>query len=167
MNNSKGFTLMELMVVVGIVAILVSIAVPNFKTWVEHQRLSASVRTIHSLFQTSRMEAIKEGQNVVVDFPNSGGYMAFVDNDGDRVADTGERVIASGTFPNHIYFDGVGFHLNGGALANERKTHFDSRGLTVGRSGEVALANFNAEIKGVTLNNAGVSRVVNMSGDGA
>lgn len=39
MRNSKGFTLIELMVVVGIIGILVSSSVPNYVLWATKARL--------------------------------------------------------------------------------------------------------------------------------
>jgi len=166
MNNSKGFTLMELMVAVGIASILVSIAVPEFKRWNESQRLSSSVRNIHSLFQMSRLEAIKEGRNVVVVFSegvgNSGTYLAFVDDDGDRVADAGEETIATGNMPNHINMLWARFDLSGSGTENKDRTHFDSRGLATGRNGEIQLKNLYGKVARIVLNSAGSSRVITL-----
>ena len=38
LNNSKGFTLIELMVAVGVIGILVSVAVPNYQSYVYKSR---------------------------------------------------------------------------------------------------------------------------------
>jgi len=163
MNNNKGFTLMELMVVVGILAILVSMAVPEFKRWNASQRLSASVRRIHSALQLARLEAIKEGRNVVVVFSEgtglSGTYSAFVDDDGDRALDTGETVIASGSLPAPITINSARFDLGGTGTLDKLKTHFDSRGLTTGRNGEIQMTNLYGKAVRVVLNSAGSSRV--------
>jgi len=163
MNNDKGFTLLELMVAVALITILVSIAAPDFKRWNASQRLSASVRRIHSAFQLARLEAIKEGANVVVVFSEgtgvSGTYSAFVDEDGDRDLDTGEKIIASGSLPGHITIGSARFDLGGSGTQDKLKTHFDSRGLTTGRNGEVQMTNLYGKAVRVVLNSAGSSRV--------
>ncbi|SCY81662.1 GspH/FimT family pseudopilin [Desulfoluna spongiiphila] len=163
MNNDKGFTLLELMVAVGLITILVGIAAPEFKQWTASQRLSASVRSIHSAFQLARLEAIKGGGNVVVAFSEgtgSGGtYSAFVDEDGDRDRDTGEKIIASGSLSNQVTIGSARFDLGGTGTKDKLKTHFDSRGLTTGRNGEVRLTNVYGKAVRVVLNSAGSSRV--------
>ncbi|VFQ45119.1 GspH/FimT family pseudopilin [Desulfoluna butyratoxydans] len=163
MNNNKGFTLLELMVVVGLITVLAGLAAPEVKQWAASQRLSASVRSIHSAFQLARLEAIKVGGDVVVAFSEgtgpSGTYAAFVDEDGDRVQDTGERVIASGSLSNQVTIGSARFDLGGTGTLDKLQTHFDSRGLTTGRNGEVRMTNVYGKAVRVVLNSAGNSRV--------
>ena len=47
-NNSKGFTLMELMVTVAIIAILAAIAYPSYSNYVRHSRRSEAIEALLS-----------------------------------------------------------------------------------------------------------------------
>jgi len=49
MQNKKGFTLIELMIVVAIIAILAMIAVPMFQRYIERSRNSAAQSLLHQL----------------------------------------------------------------------------------------------------------------------
>ncbi|VVS94958.1 GspH/FimT family pseudopilin [Desulfoluna spongiiphila] len=166
MSNSRGMTLLELMVAVAIVAVLAGIGVPEFKQWAAGQRLNSSARDVHLVLQVARAEAIKTGDNVVVAFTEgvgaSGQYLAFVDDDGDRTLDTGETTLESGSFPNGIDMFHARFDLSGSGTQNKDRTHFGRHGLTTGRNGEVKFRNTYGKAMRVVLNGAGTSRVETM-----
>ncbi len=65
-KKSAGFTLIELIVTVSIVAILMSIAVPSFKNMIDSNRLSTGTNELVSAFILARSEALKRSQNVTV-----------------------------------------------------------------------------------------------------
>ena len=66
-NNKKGFTLVELVIVVAVMAILVAVAIPAISTITEtaEEQVSASnCRTIESLMKLAEAEAEAEGTTV-------------------------------------------------------------------------------------------------------
>ena len=94
LRRQFGFTLIELMVTLVIAAILVSIAVPNMRTFIQNGRLSTQVNDFISDITLARSEAIKRGTNVALCASTSGtacpalasstwgiGHMIFVDLD--------------------------------------------------------------------------------------
>lgn len=72
MNNNKGFTLIELMIVVAIVGILSAIAIPLYQTHIARTKITAAV---------SELNGAKTQYELIVNDASSSGNNAFtVDN---------------------------------------------------------------------------------------
>jgi type IV fimbrial biogenesis protein FimT len=65
-GSARGFTLLELMVVVAIVAVLATVATPGFRTLLSNQRLAAAAQGFNAALSFARMEAIQRSQSVRV-----------------------------------------------------------------------------------------------------
>lgn len=63
----KGFTLIELMIGLAILAILVSLATPAFKDTFERSRADSDIADLVRALNLARQEAINRGVNVSVD----------------------------------------------------------------------------------------------------
>ena len=61
MKNRKGFTLMEMLIVVAIIAILVIIAIPTFNSALAKARAATDVANIRSGYAAAQVEAMTEG----------------------------------------------------------------------------------------------------------
>ena len=68
MRKNSGFTLMELMVVIGIIAVLAALLAPNFIGWMPQYRLKSAVMELGARVQQARLAAIKENQNCTMSF---------------------------------------------------------------------------------------------------
>jgi len=80
----RGFTTLELLVVISILLILAAIALPNLSGWARNQRLKGVTRDLMSHFQFARLEAIKRSTTIALAFnPGAGevgNYTIFVDD---------------------------------------------------------------------------------------
>tara|TARA_B110000967_G_C18872185_1_gene556077 strand:+ start:962 stop:1492 length:531 start_codon:yes stop_codon:yes gene_type:complete len=64
--KSDGFTLVELLVVISIVAISLSIALPNYSDFVHQKSVETAANDFKSAVGFARSEAIKRGKNIQI-----------------------------------------------------------------------------------------------------
>ena len=68
MRNQSGFTVHELLITMGIIAILAAIAIPNYFAWLPKQRLKNAAADLRSNMQHARLRAVKENESCTVSF---------------------------------------------------------------------------------------------------
>ena len=72
MRANRGFTLIELMVTVGILAIVAAIAAPSFDSSIRNMRINGTADQLISAMSLARVEAVKRGAPVTL-CPSSDG----------------------------------------------------------------------------------------------
>jgi len=70
-NVSSGFTLIELMVTIAVLAIIVSIAAPNISTQLANQRVKSTASVIETALKEAKAESIIKRQNTSVIYNNT------------------------------------------------------------------------------------------------
>ena len=65
-DRNKGFSLIELLVTVAVLAILVTVGIPTFSTLIAHNRADADTGEFYRALNYARLEAINRGVNVRV-----------------------------------------------------------------------------------------------------
>lgn len=76
-RNKKGFTLMEMLIVVAIIAVLVAIAIPVFNAQLHKTRVAtdwANVRAYYAEIQTDYISTGEYNPNVPVDWHTNPSY---------------------------------------------------------------------------------------------
>ena len=63
-DSHRGFTLIELMVVVAVLAIVATVAVPSFQQIIENNRLATESNRIFASMSFARSEAVRLGDDV-------------------------------------------------------------------------------------------------------
>ena len=76
MKNRKGFTLMEMLIVVAIIAILVIIAIPTFNSALAKARAATDLANIRSGYAAAQVEAMTNG---LTDKTNGDKYVLEAD----------------------------------------------------------------------------------------
>lgn len=125
MRHSRGFTLIELMVTIAVLAIVVSIAAPSFSSMLQDNRALSMSTELQGALQLARAEAIKRRQDVVICKRNSAGtacndgtdwaagwLIRQVGGDVLKVWDSAQAMVVTG--PN----TGVTFRSNGMVAAS-------------------------------------------------
>lgn len=85
-RRKSGFTLIEVMIIISIVAVMSGLALTVIGRRVGDQRAKAAVRSVANLMQLARTEAIRTSVNHVVYFQLDPADAALVDNTGAPVA---------------------------------------------------------------------------------
>jgi prepilin-type N-terminal cleavage/methylation domain-containing protein len=85
MHNSKGFTIIELMIVIAIMGIMAAMGIPNFLGWLANYNLKAAANELYSNMQFARINAVKQNKEwaVVFDTANDIYYVCSDNGDGD------------------------------------------------------------------------------------
>jgi type IV fimbrial biogenesis protein FimT len=94
--RQRGFTLIELMVVVALVAVMMTLAVPGLRTLLVNQRLNAAASDLQSSAMQARSTALKFNQRVIVQ-PTGGawadGYRIYIDTNQDSSFSSGSDTL--------------------------------------------------------------------------
>lgn len=105
MRRENGFTLIELMIAVGLTGLLLSMAVPALDIFVSNARQTGAINDFVSSIHQARSTAVTTNSRVTI-CPSSGGtncevtgwnsgWIVFGDPDSDRNVDNDETIIAS------------------------------------------------------------------------
>jgi len=119
-TNSKGFTLLELMVVIAILGITTAIAAPALSTMIANNRIQSSASDFVAALQLAKAEAVArvnpvtlcKSANLTVCTDNGDwqqGWIVFSDENGDASVNGDDTVLLSHeTLNEKITFGGTG-----------------------------------------------------------
>lgn len=93
MNHNKGFSLIELMVTIAIVAILAAVVTPSMLGWRDRTKLRGAIQNLRADFEAAKLRAIKHNTDVVVTFPDNTSYQVFIDTDRSGTRGPGEEIL--------------------------------------------------------------------------
>lgn len=71
-SSAKGFTLIELMISIALIAIIASLAAPSFTTMIATQRIKGLANEIMTDLSFAKMESVQKNKCVAVDFTATG-----------------------------------------------------------------------------------------------
>lgn len=145
-RNKKGFTLIEMMVVIGIIAILAMVAIPSFSVWIPDFALKGAAQDLYSNMQLAKMAAVKEKEDQNMEFDTGAG--TYKKHDG--------TVVVLSSYGHDVKFG------NGNATSAMEAGGFDDN-VTYEATASVAdnIASFNS--RGMA-NNAGYVYLTNSKG---
>lgn len=144
-TKQRGFTLIELMVIIALVAIMAGIAVPSFTQFVRNNRVTTQADEIHRFLQYARGEAVvrRREQMVTVTLQDPVKLKLELEH---RVFETVPSLRFGHTLPQQDVND-IGFLANGTTDQNTKhkilvctKEPSDTvRIIEIARSGRVSL----------------------------
>ena len=143
-RSPAGTTITDLVVTLGMAAILMGIAIPSFISWLPTFRLSDAAQQVSSDWQLARMKAISQGNKFRLSLVGGVGATSYV-LDQEDPDNPGTYIDESGPFdlPEGITVSAVG-----------PQPFFDPRG-TASVASSITLSN-GTETQDVQLNAAGM-----------
>ncbi len=115
-KRESGFTMIELIVTMLVLAVLAAIAIPGFSSWLPKYRLKSATRDLYSSMQLAKLEAIKQNEDCSVTFSTNPDQYA--------VSLINKTVVLAN------YKGGVSFKGPGGETFDASPLTFNSRGLS-------------------------------------
>jgi type IV fimbrial biogenesis protein FimT len=136
-HRTRGFTLLELLVAVAILAIVTTVAVPSLRSLVERNRVTSLGNDLVHDLALARAEAVRRNSRVTVcrsatlaqcsrDGGWEVGWIMFADDDDDATRDDGEALLATraavdgpvrirgdARVGDHVTYSSVGRAVNG------------------------------------------------------
>ena len=82
-STVNGFTIIELMVVIAVVAVISSFALPSYQTMIEKRHVSSGAQQFSAFFSSAKMEAIKRNEMIAIYTDVSEACMGFFIYDAD------------------------------------------------------------------------------------
>lgn len=146
-----GFTLIELLVTLSVASILLTVAVPSYRTFVQDNLLSMQSNNFFSTLALAKSEAIRRSSSVTVCPSTNGtsctggvswsnGWLVFADTNNNGVVEAGDEILQVGAaFTGGNRFSGtrarVTFTANGYSMAsNDTFSLCDSRGAAYSKA---------------------------------
>jgi len=154
MKKSRGFSILELLVVLAVIAVVSAIVTPNFISWRNNAKMRGAVDNLMGDLEMAKIRAVKENNFVAVLF-NPTGYRVFVDKANPWVQDADERLLRVRKLPAGVTFD-LG-HPNWGFTSN--RTRFNSRGRAGTENGTAVIVNREGRQRDVIVSTLGRIRV--------
>ncbi|PIP09044.1 MAG: hypothetical protein COX51_00885 [Syntrophobacteraceae bacterium CG23_combo_of_CG06-09_8_20_14_all_50_8] len=102
-TNNKGFSLIECIIVMAIMGILATVALPSYHAYLGQRRLSGSIRQIQFDLMLLRMKSINENKIMAMTFTGDHQYILFNDQNNNGTVESSETSESKTIRPD--YFD--------------------------------------------------------------
>jgi len=158
LKQNTGFTLLELMIVLAVMGVMFSMAIPSFRIMMQNSHAAEAVNTFIAQANFTRSEAIKRNSRVTMCVSTNQttchttadwtlGWIIFNDQNDNGTVDSGEQIIrihaekmkgeitliGNGNVASYISYMGSGFpQLIGGAFQAGTIEYRDT--ITYGRN---------------------------------
>src|SRR5206468_3230806 len=108
-GKQPGFTLLEMIAVLGITLLVSAVALPQLNRYRHTYRLDSAVQTLVSNLEIARYSAISKNVEMVVTFDvTESSYQFFEDKNGNGMREGSELLVGPYPLPTQVQFRGTG-----------------------------------------------------------
>jgi type II secretion system protein H len=157
MNQKKGFSLVELMVVIAITGIIAAISSLNLVTGLPKYRLKRASRDITSRLRQARSTAIKTSSTIIIQF-DTGRHSYSIDNKLYPATDGNTNNALSSYYGNGLSFDRGNYNPGSSVTFPSERVTFNSRGICLSL-GSIYLSNNKGDVNKIAISRAGRIRL--------
>lgn len=134
---------METMIVIAIIAIVTSIAMPNMINWIRNQKFNEGVRKVYSSLQNSRSLALKENTKITIVFSQTSGSDGKYEITGNNVSESGVIPADANIENKTFYFNVMGFSTSAAGVLSDGSITIKGNGreavVRIDKSGNVRI----------------------------
>jgi type IV fimbrial biogenesis protein FimT len=160
MKKNSGFTLLELIITVGIIGVVTAIAVPSMNVYIKNDRLTTNINTLVGHLAYARSEAVTRSVQVGLCASDnmtscsgdnwSLGWILFIDADANNTFTEGEEIsrVKQALHSNNTMTYSIG---------NDAIVIYDPRGFTPNSNGSFSLCDdrSTANLKSISISVTG------------
>ena len=158
-RRRRGFTLIELVMAIALLAILMMLGVPAFSTYIQNARLRSAAENFYAGVQMTRAEAVRRNTTVQIVLTSDPGVDASANT--DNLTLTGPNWIIRAQRPGSFFFDFVeGKSMTEGSVEQSGGTS------SVNIAGSVSSVGFNGMGAASSLAGTATFDFTNPSGGG-
>jgi type IV fimbrial biogenesis protein FimT len=137
MKIERGFTLLELLVTLAVAGVLLTVAVPSFKTTITNNRQIAQTNELLGSLMYARSEAITENKSAVICASTDGstcgtdwsqGWIVYSSADASKILRSHSALDGGNKLYDGTIGSSITFNSNGTSTASGTFTLCDSRG---------------------------------------
>jgi type IV fimbrial biogenesis protein FimT len=165
MKKKSGFTLLELLITVALIAVVTALAIPGMSTFSKNDRLTTNINTMIGHLAYARSEAVKSSAQVSIcassDAANctggnwEDGWIVYVDSDSNgsfsedtttgevilranQALDGGNKLSPTANYASQVTYDNRGFvTATGGFLLCDNRNGAFGKTITISNTGRV------------------------------
>ncbi|MBA2880638.1 type IV fimbrial biogenesis protein FimT [Desulfosalsimonas propionicica] len=141
-RKSQGFSIIELMITIAVIAVLVSIATPNAIQWIRTAQFNSSVRNVKSKIEGARIFAVKSNARVEITFTGNAYQI-----------DQLNRVTGVSDIQTHNLKPGISASFNNSPL------RYDNRGMAAIAAGTIQIQSSSGMCREIVVAPEGNSRI--------
>lgn len=106
-STHHGFTVIELMIALAVLAIITSLALPSYRTILEKRQVTSGAEQLGAFLSSAQLESVKRNQFVAVNYQENGGAWCLGMRAGDSAAVDCDCTVTDPTAANACALDGT------------------------------------------------------------